>query len=77
VKEKMTKHPNKHIRTALKYAADNGWTIKKSSGRAHAWGVVFCSFNHRECWMSILSTPKNPENHARDIRKTVHRCPGA
>jgi hypothetical protein len=25
--------------------------------------------------MSVYSTPKNPEGHARAIRKTVDRCP--
>ena len=38
----MADHPNRHIREALKYAAEQGWTIRKSSGRAHAWGVVYC-----------------------------------
>jgi hypothetical protein len=69
-------HPNKHIREALKYAEQQGWMIRKSSGRTHAWGVVYCQFGHRPCWMSIYSTPKNPESHARDIRRTVDRCPG-
>jgi hypothetical protein len=40
----VAKHPNKHIREALKYAEDHGWTIRKSSGRAHAWGVIYCQF---------------------------------
>jgi hypothetical protein len=42
----------------------------------HAWGIIHCSHGHRECWMSIYSTPKNPESHARDIQRTVDRCPG-
>ncbi len=69
-------HPNKHIREALKYAEQKGWTIRKSSGRAHAWGVIYCQHGHRACWISIYSTPRNPENHARGIRRTVDRCPG-
>ena len=72
----MAKHPNKHIREALKYAEEKGWLFRKSRARAHAWGVIYCSFGHRECWMAIYSTPKHPEYHARDIRKTVDRCPG-
>jgi hypothetical protein len=69
-------HPNKHIRAALKYAESMGWTIRKSGPRAHAWGVIYCSHGHGECWMSVYSTPKTPENHARRIRKIVDRCPG-
>jgi hypothetical protein len=72
----MAKHPNKHIRAALKHAEKRGWTVKKSGPRAHAWGIIHCSHGHRECWMSIYSTPKNPESHARDIERTVDRCPG-
>lgn len=72
----MASHPNKHIREALRYAEQHGWIIKKSGPRAHAWGVIRCSHGHRECWMAIYSTPKNPEGHARNIRRTVDRCPG-
>jgi len=32
-------HTNKHIREALEYAEDRGWTIQKSGPRAHAWGT--------------------------------------
>jgi len=70
----MANHPNKHIREALQYAEDRDWTVKKSSARAHAWGTIFCPFGHRVCWMAIYSTPRCPENHARDIRRKVDRC---
>lgn len=40
----MPKHPNKHIREALKYAAKQGWTIKKSGPRAHAWGIIMSDY---------------------------------
>src|SRR2546423_302152 len=49
-------HPNKHIRDALEYAEEHGWTMRKSGPRAHAWGVIFCSFGHRVCWMAVYST---------------------
>jgi hypothetical protein len=73
----VVSHPNRHIREALKYAEEQGWGIRKSGPRAHAWGVIYCGFGHRECWMAIYSTPRHPERHARDIQRTVDRCPGA
>lgn len=45
----VTDHPNKHIRQASAYAEEQGWAIRKLSGRAHAWGVIYCQFGHREC----------------------------
>ena len=60
----MADHPNRHIREALRYAEEQGWTIRKSGPRAHAWGVIFCSLGHPECWMAIYST--------HGIRKSTH-----
>lgn len=65
-------HPNKDIRGALKFAAENGWTIKKSGPRAHSWGKMFCGSG---CVVSIWGTPRRPENHAKQLRKAVVRCP--
>ena len=63
----MKNHPNMPIREGLKYAEVHGRAIKKSSPRAHAWGVIYWSFGHRACWMAIYSTPKNPVRHAQNI----------
>jgi hypothetical protein len=42
----------------------------------HAWGRLFCPFKSRRgCIISVWSTPKSPDNHARHIRKTVDSCP--
>jgi hypothetical protein len=67
-------HPNKHIREALKYAAENGWLFSKSHG--HPFGRIKCGFGHRRCQLSIWSTPRNPEAHAKAIRRVVDACPG-
>jgi hypothetical protein len=40
----VVSHPNRHIRDALKYAEEQGWTIRKSGPRAHAWGMIYCGF---------------------------------
>ena len=67
-------HPNKHIREALNYAEERGWLFTKSYG--HAFGRIRCGHGHRLCQMSIWSTPRSPENHARAIRRKVDACPG-
>lgn len=42
----------------------------------HAWGRLFCPQSSRDgCSISVWSTPKNPENHARHIRNRVDACP--
>jgi hypothetical protein len=66
-------HPNKQIREAINYAEDNGWTFAKSRG--HAYGRIYCMHGHGDCQMSIWSTPRNPETHAKRIRKKVDACP--
>ncbi|BBO31753.1 hypothetical protein PLANPX_1365 [Lacipirellula parvula] len=68
-------HPNKHIREALKYAEERGWRVVMSNGHAHC--RIYCGFGHHECQMSVWSTPRNPENHAKDIRRIIDACPGA
>ncbi len=70
----LADHPDKHIREALNYAESQDWTIQKSGPRAHAWGIIYCGCGHRLCRMSIWSTPRNPQNHARAIRRKVDRC---
>ena len=76
------KHPNKHIEAALAHAEAAGWRIKVGGGSAHAWGVMYCPHNDPECRCgefcvtSIWSTPGNPENHAKQLRRVVDRCTG-
>ncbi|TVS17106.1 MAG: hypothetical protein EA424_13330 [Planctomycetaceae bacterium] len=72
----MADHPNKHIREAIRYAETNGWTVVKAGPRAHIWGVTYCPHSDRDgCRIRVMSTPGNPEAHARDIRRDVDRCP--
>ena len=72
------KHPNKDIRAALEYAEQKGWRIQP--GGSHAWGKIYCPYNYFECRCgefcktSIWSTPKNPMNHAKQIRRVVDNC---
>jgi hypothetical protein len=74
----LADHPNKHIREAIKYAISQGWGLQKASARAHIWGTLYCTQSGRDgCRIRVMSTPKTPEGHARDIRRAVDRCPHA
>lgn len=71
-------HPKKEIEAALQHAEALGWRVKV--GGSHAWGRIFCPYNSADCRCgefcitSIWSTPKNPGNHARAIRRVVDHC---
>jgi hypothetical protein len=68
------RHPNKHIERAVRYAEEQGWRFLKATG--HAWGRLFCPLREREgCRISVWSTPRNPESHARQIVRDVDDCP--
>jgi hypothetical protein len=75
-----SRHPNKEIEAAVQHAEDKGWRVTSSKG--HAWGKMCCPFNDPECRCglhcitSIWSTPRNPEYHARDLRRKVDKCTG-
>lgn len=75
---RKTKHPCKEIEGALRHAESLGWRIEM--GGAHAWGKMYCPANDAECRCgeycitSIWSTPRSPENHARQLRRVVDNC---
>ena len=70
----MKKHPNKQLREAIKHAMANGWEIAEAGKSAHAFCRVRCAGGHTEHQMSIWSTPKSPENHAKQILHKVQQC---
>jgi hypothetical protein len=70
----MPKHPNKEIEAALKYARNKGWTVIKSE-RGHCWGLIRCPHGRGGCQKSVWSTPRSPQDHAKDIRRFVDKCP--
>jgi hypothetical protein len=68
------RHPDKHIESAVQYAESLGWRVRMASG--HAWGHLYCPLEAREgCRLSVWSTPKNAENHARHLRRDIDNCP--
>ena len=70
------RHPNKEIETAIREAERLGWEVIKSGKSAHGWGRLLCQEQSRQgCQISIWSTPRSPENHARQILRAIARCP--
>ena len=75
---RRAKHPKKEVEQALRHAEQRGWRVEP--GGSHAWGRMYCPHNLPECRCgefcitSIWSTPKNPGNHARQLRRVVDNC---
>jgi len=73
-----TRHPKPEVEAAIEHAEAHGWTLKE--GGAHAWGRMFCPYNDDTCRCgefcitSIWSTPKNPGNHGKQLRRVVDNC---
>jgi hypothetical protein len=71
-------HPKKEIEQALRHAELHGWRVEV--GGSHAWGRIYCPYNSADCRCgefcitSIWSTPKNPCNHARAVKRVVDNC---
>lgn len=58
----------------MRYAEELGWRVELSNG--HAWGRMFCPWASRGgCIISVWSTPRSEDNHARQIRNRVDGCP--
>ena len=70
----MARHQNKHIAEAVSYAESLGWRLRMSDG--HVWGLLWCPEASRDgCRLHVFSTPRNPEGHARWLRREIDRCP--
>lgn len=74
----MRKHQHKKMREALKYAKEKGWSIEESSGRS--WGTIYCPYKDsncrkgENCRRSVYTTPKNPENKSRELKRIIRNC---
>ena len=69
------KHHNKSIEQAIKNAELKGWRYQAAGISSHSWGRLLCPLNNRSgCIMSIWSTPRNQENHAKQIKRNVDAC---
>ncbi len=74
----MRKHQHKKITEVLEYAQEQGWSIQESRGRS--WGKVSCPYNDNKCrkrkycLKNVYTTPKNPENKARELKRIIQNC---
>jgi hypothetical protein len=72
----MPKHPKKDIEDAIQYALVLGWRYKQAGNSSHAWGRLLCCLaDPRGCSISIWSSPRDPVNHAKQIKRKVMSCP--
>ncbi len=75
---RRAKHPKKEVEQALQCAEWHGWRVEV--GGSHAWGRMYCPYNRPECRcgkhciVSIWSTPRSAEDHARDLQRVVDNC---
>lgn len=65
-----TRHSKKDIEKALKAVEAAGWTVTPTAS-GHRWGVAACG---RGCTISIWSTPRSPQNHAKRLTRAVANC---
>jgi hypothetical protein len=69
-----SRHPKKAVEEVVRYAEELGWEVVMSRG--HIWGELYC--HHHEqggCIVRVFSTPRNPENHAKRLRREIDKCP--
>jgi hypothetical protein len=71
-----SEHPKKEVEHALVYMEANGWRIDKGGH----WGKALCPYHDPECRggayciAGVWGTPKNPGNHAKQLRQVVDNC---
>jgi hypothetical protein len=63
-------HPKKEIEKALREAEDAGLTVSDASGHGHCTHVISGDQPHP---FRVWSTPKNTDNHAKQIRRHIRR----
>ena len=65
-------HPTKEIDEALDYAASKDWTIEKVDPvLMHGADEVPLPHEVDGCQVSIYSTPRNPQNHAKQLKRAI------
>jgi hypothetical protein len=72
---RRARHPKKEVEAVLVLAEAEGWIVRpKDSG--HSWGSMACPGGADGCRIQpIWSTPKNPGNFAKKLRRAIQHCP--
>jgi len=70
LKVKRRTHPKKEIEKALREAELAGLNVTDSSGHGHSAHVISGDQPHP---FRVWSTPKNADNHAKQIRRHIRR----
>lgn len=66
---RRNRHPEKDVERALRHGEDHGWSVTTPYGH---WGISWCRAH--VCFVNVWSSPKNPTNHAKQIRRKVDQC---
>ena len=66
-------HPSKDIEAVVDEAVRNGWRFVETG--SNSWGKLHCPEASRNgCAIVIWSTPKNPGNFAKKLRREIQKC---
>lgn len=75
-RQRIKPYEIKEIRKAVEYAVAKKWRVTDAGRSSHAWARLKCPESSREgCIISVWSTPRVPQRHARQIIRAVDKCP--
>ena len=63
-------HSKKQLRDVLDEACAAGFDVYETPS-GHRWGYLECGKCGQQ--LSVWSTPKSPDNHAKQVRRFMHR----
>ena len=68
------RHSKKELEAVVEYAEEQGWRVLP--GKRHAKFKLYCKQSDRDgCKVSVWSTPVDVDDHAKDVRRAIDRCP--
>lgn len=66
------RHSKKEVEEAIQYAEAKGWRLREMGH----FGRLFCAKADRDgCQVGVNGTPRDNDNHAKQIKRAVDRCP--
>jgi hypothetical protein len=64
-------HPKRVIERALRFAEERGCRVEEAGRSSHARGRIYATGDGAA--MSVLSTPRSAEVHAKQVRRFAER----